>query len=106
MRSVTKSFWYSAAVLAGGCCTVLAQSANTDPGRDVPVIRQVLNDVLSSNSNGAGTNWLNPQTHDYGAITRRTSHAASNGRQCRASAWPCVVNDNERTYAGAACKGT
>lgn len=104
MRPLLKLFWYSAAVLSAGNCVALAQPGNADPSRDVPVIRQVLNDALSSNSNGIGTNWVNPQTHDYGMITPRTAYAASNGQQCRAYDRTWVVNGNESTYTGNACK--
>lgn len=99
-----KLAWYSAAVLSAGNCIALAQSGNADPGRDIPVIRQVLNDALSTNSNGVGANWANPQTHDYGVITPRTAYAASNGQQCRAYDRTWIVNGNESTYSGNACK--
>jgi surface antigen len=104
MQRLIQLFGYSAAVLSTSNCVALAQSGNADPTRDIPVIRQVLNDALSSNSNGVGTNWLNPQTHDYGIITPRTAYAASNGQQCRAYDRTWVVNGNESTYSGNACK--
>ena len=104
MRMLMKLFWHSAAVLTGGCCIALAQSGNADAIRDIPVIRQVLNEALSSNSNGVGTNWANPRTDDYGVITPRTTYTASNGQQCRAYDRTWVVKGNERTYTGNACK--
>lgn len=101
MKTLIKSVGYGAAVMAGGCCIALAQSGNAE--RDRPVIRQYLNDALSSNSNGAGTNWANPQTHDYGVITPRTTYAGSNGQQCRAYDRTWVIQGNESTLKGNAC---
>lgn len=104
MKALMKLVWCIAAVLPGWSCIALAQSGNADASRDIPVIRQIMNDALSSNSNGVGTNWVNPQTHDYGVVTPRTAYAASNGQQCRAYDRTWVVNGNESTYSGNACK--
>lgn len=104
MKALIKLISCSAAILSAGNCIALAQPGNADPSRDIPVIRQVLNDVLSSNANGVGRNWANPQTHDYGVVTPRTAYAASNGQQCRAYDRTWIVNGNESTYAGNACK--
>lgn len=104
MKTLIKLFWYSAGILSAGNCIALAQSNNSDPSRDIPMIRQAMNDALSSNSNGVGANWVNPQTHDYGVITPRTAYAGSNGQQCRAYDRTWVMNGNESTYTGNACK--
>ena len=96
-----KLAWYSAAVLSAGNSIALAQSANAVS--DQRVMRQFFNDALTSNSNGVGTNWANPQTHDYGVITPRTTYAAPNGQQCRAYDRTWVMQGTESTFRGNAC---